>query len=182
MVNWQSDSGAIRFRGVIQITFSDKGPSMINILSVLLMGVFLAFSCTAKEEKPKPDDLQALQGTWLTTSLVTSGKTLIDKNHVLPAANATKLTYEGKKWILKVGDKAVATGAFAIDSTKTPKEIDVMDETGTKNGKTQLGIYTLDGDNYKYCVAPPGKPRPTEFESKEGDGLSLIVSKREKGQ
>ena len=49
-----------------------------------------------------------------------------------------------------------------------------------ENDKTKLGIYELDGDTYKFCLAPAGKPRPTEFTSKEGSGHSLGVSKREK--
>jgi uncharacterized protein (TIGR03067 family) len=78
------------------------------------------------------------------------------------------------------GRQDVASGIIRIDSTKIPKEIDILDETGMKNGQTKLGIYELDGDTYTYCLAPPGKPRPTEFSSKEGSGYSLGVSKREK--
>jgi uncharacterized protein (TIGR03067 family) len=79
-----------------------------------------------------------------------------------------------------VGDKTVAWGITKLDVTKTPKEIDIMDDSGTRNARTQLGIYELDGDAYKYCLAPAGKPRPKEFTSKEGSKHSLGVSKREK--
>ena len=92
----------------------------------------------------------------------------------------TKLVYDGNKWIIKVGDKTVATGMFKIDSTRKPKEIDIMDESGVKNDKTKLGIFELDGDTYKFCLAPEGKPRPAEFTSTAGSGHSLGVSKREK--
>ena len=54
-----------------------------------------------------------------------------------------------------------------------------MDDSGVKNEKTKLGIYEIDGNSYKYCLAPAGKPRPTEFTSKKGTGHSLGVSKRE---
>jgi len=53
----------------------------------------------------------------------------------------------------------VASGVFKIDSTKKPKEIDIMDESGVKNDKTKLGIYELNGETYKYCLAPAGKPQ-----------------------
>jgi uncharacterized protein (TIGR03067 family) len=79
-----------------------------------------------------------------------------------------------------VGDKTVASGKFSIDATKRPKEIDIMDASGNKNEQTKLGIYEVDGDTYKYCLAPAGKPRPKEFVSKEGSGDSLGVMKREK--
>jgi uncharacterized protein (TIGR03067 family) len=129
---------------------------------------------------PAKDDLARLSGTWLTVSLVNDGKTLVDEKTPAKPGPATKLVYEGTKWMIMVGDKTVAGGVFKIDAGKSPKEIDILDETGVKNDKTKLGIYELDGDTYKYCLAPAGKPRPTEFTSKSGSGHSLGVSKREK--
>ncbi len=126
------------------------------------------------------DDLDKLRGTWLTVSLVNDGKTLVDEKTPPREGPATKLVYDGNKWMIQVGDKTVVTGIFKIDSSKNPKEIDIMDESGAKNDKTKLGIFELDGDTYKYCLAPAGKPRPTEFTSKAGSGHTLGVSKREK--
>jgi uncharacterized protein (TIGR03067 family) len=125
-------------------------------------------------------DHAKLQGTWLTVSLVNDGKTLVDEKTPPKKGPATKFAYEGSKWMVKVGDRNVATGVFKIDATKTPKEIDILDESGVKNEKTKLGIYEFDGDDYKFCLAPAGKPRPTDFTSKAGSGHSLGVSKREK--
>ncbi|HEX4588930.1 MAG TPA: TIGR03067 domain-containing protein [Gemmataceae bacterium] len=128
---------------------------------------------------PAKDDLARLQGTWLTVSLVNDGKTLVDEKTPPKPGPVMKLVYEGDKWIIKVGNKTVAGGVFTIDSTKTPKEIDILDETGVKNAQTKLGIFEIDGDTYKYCLAPAGKPRPTAFVSKPGSGNSLGVSRRE---
>jgi uncharacterized protein (TIGR03067 family) len=131
-------------------------------------------------DEPSKSDLDKLSGTWLTVSLVNNGKTLVDEKDPPKEGPPTKLAYDGNKWMIKVGDKTVASGTFKIDSTKKPKEIDILDESGMKNDKTKLGIYELNGDTYKYCLAPAGKPRPTEFTSKEGSGHSLGASKREK--
>ena len=125
-------------------------------------------------------DLDKLRGTWLTVSLVNDGKTLVDEKAPPKGGPITKLVYDGNTWIIKVGDRTVATGVFKIDATKMPKEIDIMDESGMKNEKTKLGIYELDGATSKYCLAPAAKPRPTAFTSKAGSGHSLGVSKREK--
>ncbi len=125
------------------------------------------------------DDLAKLQGTWITVSLVSDGKKLVDEKDS-PKPGAPKVAYAGNKWMVKVGEKIVATGFIKIDATKTPNELDVLDETGTVNDKTKRAIYELDDDTFKYCIAPAGKPRPTEFVSREGTGHSLIVSKREK--
>lgn len=127
-----------------------------------------------------PSDLDKLQGTWLTVSLVSDGKVLLGENVPPQPGPATKLVYEGNRWLIRVGDKTIASGIFQLDATKRPKEIDILDESGMKNDKTKLGIYELDGDTYRYCLAPAGKPRPGEFASPEGSGYSLGVSRREK--
>jgi uncharacterized protein (TIGR03067 family) len=124
------------------------------------------------------NDLAKLRGTWLTVSLVSNGKTIVDEKTPPKPGPATTLVYEVNTWTVKVGTRTVATGKFKIDAAKSPKEIDIFDESGVKNEKTKLGIYEITGDTYKYCLAPAGKPRPTEFSSKEGSGHSLGVSRR----
>ena len=147
---------------------------------MMASGLILTAGLLLATQEPGKDDLQKLQGTWLTVSLVSEGKTVVDEKLPPKPGPVTKLIYEGNKWIVKVGDKTVATGTVKIDSTKTPKEIDILDESGAINDKSKLAIYELEGDTYKYCIAPAGKPRPTEFSAKEGSGNALIVSRREK--
>ena len=146
---------------------------------ILTTGSLMAAAGAGKGETGKAD-LDKLRGTWLTVSLVNDGKTLVDDKAPPKNGPATKLIYDWETWMIQVGDKTVASGAFKVDATQIPREIDIMDESGVKNDKTKLGIYELDGDTYKYCLAPAGKPRPTEFTSKSGSGNSLGVSKREK--
>ena len=148
--------------------------------ALILVVSLLVVSAGAGQDNPNKEDLDKLRGAWLAVSLVNDGKTLLDDKTPPPKGPATTLAYDGTKWMIKVGDKTVAAGIFKIDATKTPKEIDILDESGMKNDKTKLGIYELDGDTYKFCLAPAGKPRPTEFTSKAGSGHSLGVSKREK--
>jgi uncharacterized protein (TIGR03067 family) len=54
-----------------------------------------------------------------------------------------------------------------------------MDTISTEK-EVKLGIYELDGDRYKVCFAPAGKPRPSEFASKPGSGSLLQAWKRKK--
>ena len=58
---------------------------------------------------------------------------------------------------------------------KKPKAIDV-----DMDGNVGEGIYQLDGDNLKLIHGEAGDPRPTEFVSKEGSRLTLMVLKRSK--
>jgi uncharacterized protein (TIGR03067 family) len=146
---------------------------------ILSCGLLMAADGSSKDD-PVKGELARLRGTWLTVSLINDGKTLVSDKDPPKDGPVTKLVYDGDRWTVKVGDKTVATGILKVDPTKSPKEIDVMDESGKKNDKTKLAIYELDGDTYRFCIAPAGQPRPTEFASKAGSGHSLGVSKREK--
>jgi uncharacterized protein (TIGR03067 family) len=145
----------------------------------LTMGALMTAGGLAQDD-PSRVDRDKLRGTWLTVSLVNDGKTLVDEKTPPKEGPATKLVYDGTQWMIQVGGKTVASGVFQVDPAKKPKEIDILDESGLKNDKTKLGIYELDGDTYRYCLAPAGKARPTDFTSKAGSGHSLGVSKREK--
>ena len=156
--------------------------------AVLPKGCFMRVMCflilttgaLMAADDPSKGDLDKLRGTWVTVSLVNNGKTLVDEKTPPKDGPTTKLAYDGNKWMVRVGDKSVGSGTFRIDPKKTPKEIDILGESGMNEDKTKLGIYELDGDTYRYCLAPAGKPRPTEFASKEGSGHSLGVSQRQK--
>ena len=71
-------------------------------------------------------------------------------------------------------DATSKAGTFKLDAAKTPKQ---MDTISTEN-EVMLGIYELEGDSYKVCFAPVGKPRPSEFASKSGSGNILQVWER----
>jgi len=133
---------------------------------ILTAGLLLAAPGVGQGALPQTD-LDRLQGTWRTVSLVNDGKVLVGEN-VPPKGPATKLAYEGNRWLIQVGDKTVASGIFRIDATKAPKEIDILDESGMKNDKTKLGIYELDGDTYRYCLAPPASPGRRNSRARRG--------------
>jgi len=58
-----------------------------------------------------------------------------------------------------------------------------MDGTNTRpNGRTQtyLGIYSVEGDTLKWCVANPNKDRPTAFEiPRTGGGQFLLILRKQ---
>jgi uncharacterized protein (TIGR03067 family) len=134
----------------------------------------------APTTKPMDPDTTALNGTWTTVSLINDGKTLQDEKTPPSPGASVKLVYKDGTWSVGTGDHVFAKGLFVVDSTKRPKTIDIMDETGKANEQTKLGIYELNGDTYKYCLAAAGKPRPKDFASSIGSGVSLGVSKRDK--
>ena len=115
-------------------------------------------------------DLAAMKGTWSIASAERDGKDVTD-------ATVT-LTVDGAKVVVKRGDKQIFEGTAKLDASKSPKMIDVTQESdGDLKGKTIPGIYELDGDTLKVCS---GKERPTDFTAAAGSVRFLRVYKRAK--
>jgi uncharacterized protein (TIGR03067 family) len=99
----------------------------------------------------------------------------------VPAAFKTgKRIAKNGETTIEIGGRVFFKAKFRIDPTKKPKTIDYTMTEGPTKGKTQLGIYELDGDTVKFCFAAPGKERPTEFTAAEGSHRTLSVWKRKK--
>ena len=96
---------------------------------------------------------------------------------------------KGKKYIFADGNVAMPggeSGSFSVDAAQNPKSIDLP---GT--GKTSIahGIYVLDGDTLRLCIAIPKKQskkgkefttfgsRPKKFDAAEGT-LVVLTRKR----
>ncbi len=120
-------------------------------------------------------DMAQLQGEWA----MVSGE--ID-TQAMPAdlLKDSKRVAKGDETTVTIGGMLFMKAKFTIDPSKKPKTIDYMMTEGLTKGKTQLGIYELDGNTVKFCFAKPGQDRPTEFVTKEGSGRTLSMWKREK--
>src|SRR5262245_36050336 len=142
---------------------------------VALMAGSLAAADDRKAELIKKD-YERLAGTWRLASAVEDGKPVPEEE-----LRKTRLVTKGDTFLIE-GDTALGTspaGTFQIDLTKTPKAVDSLQSKGPQKGETVLGIYEiLDANTKRACWAPPGKPRPTAFESKPGSGHLLQVWKR----
>jgi uncharacterized protein (TIGR03067 family) len=144
-----------------------------QFLIIAAIGVSLAVDTPPDPASKK--DLDGLQGSWKLVSAMRDGE-------ALPKDKAKKTTIVIKDDTFLFPDLAeYATskeGTIKLDATTKPKQ---MDATSTEK-EVMLGIYELDGDRYKVCFAPTGKPRPSEFASKPGSGNLLQVWKRKKKQ
>jgi uncharacterized protein (TIGR03067 family) len=137
---------------------------------LFLAGASLAFGGDAKEDAIKKE-MERLQGTWQLVSVETEGKAPSED-----VIKTIRVVIAGNKHTVHVGDQVAAKEIpFTIDPTKTPKEVTDKLPDGTEI----KGIYELDGDTLKSCVAAPGKERPTAFAGKGGN--TLRVFKRVKG-
>jgi uncharacterized protein (TIGR03067 family) len=97
------------------------------------------------------------EGNSLDASMVKTGRRVTSATHTT--------TYFGKQVFLNA--------AYTIDTTTRPKTIDL-----DNRGKKQLGIFEVEGDTMKICFAAPARPRPTDFESRSGDGNTAALWKK----
>lgn len=115
-------------------------------------------------------DLKKLQGTWTVVEL---------------EADGAKMPYAGSKIVLS-GQKFTTIamgndfkGTVEFDASKKPKTFDLLFTAGPHQGKKALGIYELDGDTWRICLAFAGiKTRPKAFATTPGSGFALETLKR----
>lgn len=126
----------------------------------------------AKEEANKKE-MKKFDGTWAFVAHEIDEKKTPDDE-----LKKMKILIKDGKYTVTSDGEVVEEGSFKGDSAKKPKSVDVMPTTGGSKGQTYLGIYELEGDQLRYCMAPPGKERPAVFAS--ASGVILAVLKRDK--
>ncbi len=137
-----------------------RAKMLLVVVAASLLGAPAAADDATKE---------ALDGTWVVVSSMRNGK----------ADDEIK----GDKVTFKDGTVTVQTkkkeekGKFKVDRSKPPATIDITPEG---DDGPMVGIYKIEGDTLKICLAEPGAGRPTEFAAKEGSKTMLLELKREK--
>jgi uncharacterized protein (TIGR03067 family) len=142
-------------------------------LVVFAVAVGLIAAPTPKD-KEKVKDEDAIQGTWKIESYDTGGR----------PGGPQKEELEKMWLIFKKDSKMEMTGGpgglsregeYKMDPAAKPKSIDLITD-----GRTAPGIYELDGDTLKLCIAE-GKDakRPTELKP-DGMWIAVVTLKRVK--
>jgi uncharacterized protein (TIGR03067 family) len=138
---------------------------MKALLLTALAGCLLPAADASTQE-----EMARLEGTWQLVSAEADGKRLPDDQ-----ARQIRVVIKAGKHTVYFGDKPIAEGVqFKVDPSKRPKQV----EDTLPDGRKVRGIYELDGDALRSCVAAPDKERPTEFTGKAGSGFTLRVFKR----
>jgi uncharacterized protein (TIGR03067 family) len=133
-----------------------------------------AWADRGKAAGGEADDLTRLQGTWQLIWAETDG-VKAPEGRVEPV----RVTITGDKHTVRFNDRVVAHDvSFAIDPSKSPKEVTDTVNDGPDTGKPIRGIYKLAGDTLVSCVAPAGKERPAAFAARAGTGATLRVFRR----
>ena len=148
----------------------------VAVLAIVSLFAAVRSQAAEDNEEAVAKDLQAFKGTWRLSSKEEDGKKF-SKEEIKDIIG----TGDGLgKFSVRRGDKVIGEATVKLDPTKKPKRIDVSFTEGQHKGQTLLGIYEIDSDAFRVCVARSGDERPAEFSAKAGSGRILIGYKREK--
>ena len=133
------------------------------------MKLFLALSLLAIAPiTTKNDDAKKIQGTWVMVSKEEDGRKRTVAGELKYTIGPDRISNANLK---EAGDQ------YKLDADKKPKTIDLVPGDGPEKGKTVKGLYELDGDTLRICLATQATmPRPTEFASSKG--VQILVLKR----
>jgi uncharacterized protein (TIGR03067 family) len=135
-------------------------------------------SRAAKTKAPRPTPSRGgpateFEGEWQMVSGVMNGAAMSSSD-----VQWVRRVTAGDETAVYAGPQVMLKANFSHDPSKSPKTIDYLNTAGTNKGKTQLGIYEFEGDLLRVCMAAPGSPRPSQFQSVRGDGATFTVWRR----
>jgi uncharacterized protein (TIGR03067 family) len=143
------------------------------VLLVLLLAAVPAFA-DEKSDKANTDELKAMAGTWVIEKVSVEGKDFTETFKAMELI----LTEDGKYSVSFAGmtDKGTST----VDTSKTPRELDIQGEEGPNKGKGYKCIYKFDvkAKTLEVCYNLDESKRPTDFASKPDSKTMLINYKR----
>jgi erythromycin esterase len=121
--------------------------------------------------------LKRLDGTWDIVSMVQDG------DEKAPEEDAKlQVVMTAEQRTVQNGRTVLAKANYWIDTSVRPRAIDLVLTEGPYKGVLIRGIYDLEGDTLRVCLAMAGGPRPTELVSRPDSGQTLMVHKRSRTQ
>ena len=113
--------------------------------------------------------LARLQGEWKAVKVENDGKSL-------PAQmlSTGRRSANGNEVKVSFGGQVMLHALVRVNSEADPAQVDYFNLAGPHKGAVQEGILRWVGDaEAEFCMAAPGKPRPTDFASPPGGGWTL---------
>lgn len=143
----------------------------MRVTSLLLFAVTgLLLAAKPANLDPNQRDLAQLQGTWAILSVEVDGRTL-----PMEDIKNSRLTIRGNRYSFAL-EQARLEMTFTLDANATPKAIDLLVTDGSDQGNVYRGIYDLEEGLYSICRSmSPNQERPTEFATRPGSGLMMVV-------
>jgi uncharacterized protein (TIGR03067 family) len=147
----------------------------------LLWALFLFGMAGVEARSPVGDDaakkdLAQMQGVWNVTELV-------EKGEKLPAKDLTpvKVVILASKMTLTDDGVFREEITLKFNAAQKIRAVDFVYTKGPNVGKSELGIYEINGDTIKFCVnETKDGARPVAFVSTKNNGCSVAVLQRVK--
>jgi uncharacterized protein (TIGR03067 family) len=143
------------------------------MITCICMALTAVLAAAEPNKVAVEQELKNLSGSWEIVSLEIDGK-----ERPLGELTQFRRVQQGDRVTWKNGDQTVMEIQFAINLEADPKAVDSTYLTGDNKGKTHLGIYRLEGDDFTMCFAGFDQPRPTEFTTAPASGRILYKAKR----
>jgi uncharacterized protein (TIGR03067 family) len=102
--------------------------------------------------------LRRLEGNWAAVRLVVNGKPMEDTWLAFGSRTST-----GNEVKVVFGGQVMVHAKVRIDESVTPMSVDYLNLAGAHRGTVSRGIMDWVGDDVRFFMAPPGKPRPADF-------------------
>lgn len=140
-----------------------------GVLAISLFGTALA---QTPAERLKREE-EKLAGAWRVTGVHVNGM-------ILPSRQVPdlKLTFKDGQFTARLGKEKPQEGSYKLDPSKKPKTIDLERTLGPDKGKKQVGIYELTGHTLRICACEAGNDRPTDFDTNDKPGYTVLILKR----
>ena len=139
----------------------------ISLSLSLLLGAAYSQTIANKTNRTELQELEKVSGVW-----VQAGDNLPPEE-----ANA-RLIYQGSQFEGRLGNKVLFSGKVDLHPIESPKQLDMTFDSGPNKGKTMLGVYELDANNYRGCLSAPGKPRPKTLTPEPGSDQQGFAFRR----
>jgi uncharacterized protein (TIGR03067 family) len=150
---------------------------MLNRMLCIFTACSFAAVIAVADDK-SANDAKDLQGAWQAVGLEANGEKSPDDQ-----VKELKIVFKGDEVFVVKASGNDPKNKFKLDSSKTPKTIDVIPIDGQDKGTIHAGIYSLKKGRLTLCINIFGKDpalRPTEFKTKASDGVGLITLERAK--
>ncbi len=139
----------------------------------LLLSPLAAHAFPGADERVQREE-ERLAGTWLVVSVEADGQ-------AVPAQHfrGLKMTFRAGKFTAQKGQGERQEGAYKLDPSKSPKQIDISRKDGPAAGRNQVAVYSLAGNTLKICSGGSAKDRPDGFDTRGQAGRVLMTLRRQ---
>jgi uncharacterized protein (TIGR03067 family) len=120
--------------------------------------------------EPAQGELAPLEGRWRVVAETRDGQRIPDK-----AVRQFVLVLRDGQYATYIGNRIIEWGVVRVEPGQQPQTIDLT----VAWGATMRGIYELNGDELRICLAPPGRPRPGAFNAPRRSNLAVTTYHRE---